>query len=94
VHAGEALLAFAERQPLPPVIADSLPQAFGALVVERQLGVRQDERLTEGAPFAIGDLYRRLTRKWLVRHAGVQWDVDVTGRPGEGGRTTRCRLFA
>src|SRR5216684_3389508 len=45
VDAGEALLAPAERQAQPPIFADPLPQPFGAFVVERQLGMRQDDGL-------------------------------------------------
>src|SRR5258707_386322 len=69
VHAGEALLALADRQAQPPILADPLPQSLGALVVIGQLGARVHHRLTKGAPFAIGDLYGRLACERLIRPA-------------------------
>ena len=91
VHPGEALVAIAERQTQPPIVADPLPQPLGALIVERQLGVRQDDRLTKGAPFAIGNLDRRLARKGLVGHARIERDMRVAPRTAEAARSRGWR---
>jgi hypothetical protein len=66
MHTGQALLALASREAELPILADPLPQPFSPLVVVGQLGARIHDRLTEGAPFTIGDLDSRLAREGLI----------------------------